>query len=90
MVPSSGTERWQLLNTLFEQALDLEPARRRAFIDETCGGDADLRREIDSLLEAAGDSSDFIAASVQLAARDLCAETAPRRFVREPAFPITR
>jgi len=28
---------------LFDRAIDLDPARRAAFLDEQCGADADLR-----------------------------------------------
>jgi WD40 repeat protein/predicted Ser/Thr protein kinase len=35
---------------LFDQAIDLDPARRAAFLDEQCGGDADLRAAVEDLL----------------------------------------
>jgi WD40 repeat protein/predicted Ser/Thr protein kinase len=35
---------------LFDQALDLEPARLAAFLDEQCQGDADLRAAVERLL----------------------------------------
>ena len=37
---------------LFSRACDLEPGVRAAFLDGACGGDADLRREVESLLLA--------------------------------------
>src|SRR5262245_53307120 len=36
---------------LFDQALDLDPARRAAFLDEQCQGDADLRAAVEKLLQ---------------------------------------
>ena len=36
---------------LFDQAIDLDPARRAAFLDEQCGGDADLRAAVEELLQ---------------------------------------
>jgi WD40 repeat protein/predicted Ser/Thr protein kinase len=36
---------------LFDQAVNLEPARRAAFLDEQCGGDADLRAAVEELLQ---------------------------------------
>src|SRR6516165_9545312 len=36
---------------LFEQAIDLDPARLAAFLDEQCGGDADLRAAVEELLQ---------------------------------------
>ena len=38
------------LKTLFEQALELPPDKRSAFLDVTCSGNTDLRRDLDSLL----------------------------------------
>src|SRR5215467_14639800 len=36
---------------LFDQALDLDPARLAAFLDEQCAGDADLRAAVERLLQ---------------------------------------
>jgi len=45
-------ERWQQVDRLLEQALEQEPDRRDAFLDQACQGDADLRQEVESLLSA--------------------------------------
>ena len=45
-------ERWQQIDKLLEQALEREPDRRGAFLDEACKGDAALRQEVESLLSA--------------------------------------
>src|SRR5262245_41518394 len=39
---------------LFDQAIDLGPARRAAFLDEQCQGDADLRAAVEELLHLDG------------------------------------
>jgi serine/threonine protein kinase len=44
------TKRWRQIEDLFQSALDCEPARRAAFLDSACGGDASLRQEVESLL----------------------------------------
>src|SRR6516225_678774 len=36
---------------LFDQAIDLDPARLAAFLDEQCQGDADLRAAVEKLLQ---------------------------------------
>src|SRR5215831_4469776 len=36
---------------LFDQALDLDPARLAAFLDEQCAGDTDLRAAVEKLLQ---------------------------------------
>ena len=45
-------ERWRQIEDLFHSALDREPARRAAFLDSACAGDASLRQEIESLLSS--------------------------------------
>ncbi|MFN0084423.1 MAG: protein kinase domain-containing protein [Blastocatellia bacterium] len=51
-------ERWQQIERIFEAALDCAPAKRTSFLDQACGEDSELRREVESLLladEAAAD-----------------------------------
>jgi predicted Ser/Thr protein kinase len=43
-------ERWQKIEEIFEAAAEREPRLRAAFLDEMCDGDAELRREVESLL----------------------------------------
>src|SRR5262245_49711884 len=43
-------ERRQQIERLFEAALELEEQNRAAFIEEACGGDESLRREVEALL----------------------------------------
>jgi eukaryotic-like serine/threonine-protein kinase len=43
-------ERWQQVADLYDAAIEREPEARRAFLAEACGDDADLRREVESLL----------------------------------------
>jgi eukaryotic-like serine/threonine-protein kinase len=45
-------ERWRHIEELFHSALDCGPARRAAFLDSACAGDASLRQEIESLLSS--------------------------------------
>jgi serine/threonine protein kinase/Tol biopolymer transport system component len=43
-------DRWQQIEDLCQSALEREPAQRNAFLQEACGGDEALRREVESLL----------------------------------------
>jgi hypothetical protein len=43
-------ERWQQIESLFQQALERNPGERNAWLLEACQGDSDLRREVASLL----------------------------------------
>ena len=40
------------LEEIFSAARDLPPVKRAAFLERTCGGDAELRQQVDSLLTA--------------------------------------
>ncbi len=43
-------EHWKQIEKLHHAALQLEPGQRGAFLQEACGSDEDLRRELESLL----------------------------------------
>ncbi len=45
---SSG--RWERTKEILEQALHLAPQERQAYLGAACGADADLRRELESLI----------------------------------------
>src|SRR6202035_2096878 len=45
---SSG--RWERTKEILEQALRLAPQERQAYLSAACGADADLRRELESLI----------------------------------------
>ncbi len=53
-------EQWKKIDELLDAALDLPPERHSAFLDEACDGDADLRRELESLLAAHQKAGSFI------------------------------
>jgi serine/threonine protein kinase len=44
-------ERYKQIDQVFQQALSQPPGRLDSFLKESCAGDADLRREVESLLE---------------------------------------
>ncbi len=47
---SGSDDRYARAKAVFFDACDVEPDRRAAFLDGACGGDAELRAEVDSLL----------------------------------------
>src|SRR6202165_1072759 len=51
-------ERWQQVDQLYHSALEREPGQRSAFLLEACGGDEELRREVESLLAQDGSTLD--------------------------------
>src|SRR5215831_11358316 len=43
-------EHWQKIEELYHTALEREAGRRAGFLEQACGGDEALRREVESLL----------------------------------------
>ena len=72
-------QRLRAVDALFQAALDLPPEQRRAFLDETCPDDAEIREEVNSLLSAHEEAKDFIEDSASDAAASLLAENRPKQ-----------
>ncbi len=49
-------ERYQRIKRVFTEACAVEPQRRDRFLDETCGDDVELRREVLALLASDGET----------------------------------
>lgn len=48
-------ERWQQIKTLLEEALEIPPGQRTAFLDRVCANDVEMRNELESLLSSNDD-----------------------------------
>jgi serine/threonine protein kinase len=46
-------ERYRQIDELFQAALEVEPAKRSAFVSSACGDDESLREEVEALLSSA-------------------------------------
>src|SRR4030095_16287019 len=55
-------ELWQRVDRLVEDALELAPAEREAFLKEACEDDPALRKEVEELLECDVRAGSFIQA----------------------------
>ena len=53
-------ERWTRVKAIFHDALARDPADRPAYLAEACGGDEDLRAELERLLEAQREAETFL------------------------------
>lgn len=53
-------ERWGEVESIFHKALEADESQRSSVIEESCAGDAELRREVESLLAHHSDSASFI------------------------------
>lgn len=56
--------RWLRVSEIFDRVADLDPAELRAALDRECGGDADLRSEVERLLRADAEGSDQLDAGI--------------------------
>src|SRR3954465_15990860 len=57
---STNAVRWTRVKAMFELAVTLESSEWPSFLDLQCGADEDLRREVESLLLAHDNSSNFL------------------------------
>ena len=65
-------ERWQRIERLYHAALEVEESRRPALLQDTCGGDEALRREVEVLLSREKRAEKFMEApALEVAAKTL-------------------
>jgi serine/threonine protein kinase len=67
--------RWEKIKEIYDRALDLSSEERDGFLAKACGDDADLCREVESLLAAHDDAGTFLQSpAVNFAAREIVAD----------------
>ncbi len=54
-------ERYEQLNDLFNEALELAPEQRARFLADACAGDESLRQEVEALLKVHENADSFLA-----------------------------
>src|SRR6476661_1838835 len=65
-------DRWKQLDGLLQLALEHPPEDRDSFIRQTCGGDANLERELRRLLQLHRDAGTFLESpAIEVAAQAL-------------------
>lgn len=74
-------DRWRKVDELFEAALDREPSDRAAFLDQACGSDRELRREVEKMLDIDNQAQDFIKTDVFNVAANLITERTPKKSI---------
>src|SRR5262245_53891642 len=52
--------RWQQIEDVYHAALERDETERRSFLDEACGGDEELREEVESLLLQEEEAVEFL------------------------------
>lgn len=77
-------DRWRQVEQLYDAAIELPVAERAKFVDEVCGDDDDLRRELLTLLAAEQEVGDFMESpALNIAARVVAQE---RSSIRQSSF----
>ncbi len=74
-------DRWQLLERLYHEALEYEPAARTEFVMRACAGDEELCSELIALLAYDGPAESFIERQAL--------EVAARALALDPQFEVT-
>ncbi|HEY0461376.1 MAG TPA: protein kinase [Pyrinomonadaceae bacterium] len=59
-MPTINPEKWREVKEILYAALRHSTAEREKFLDESCRDDADLRREVESLLESSEEAGTFM------------------------------
>jgi len=63
-------ERWREIERVYHLAREVTPDNRDSFLEQTCGGDGELRREVESLLNHADGAEQYLKGAVlKMAAR---------------------
>jgi len=71
-------ERWQQIKRLYYAALERGPEERAAFLEESCAGDEDLRREVESLIATQSGIDRFIESpAIEVVSKALARDQAP-------------
>src|SRR5262245_4842589 len=85
---AGSSDRYQLVESLYQRACDLPPDQRDAFLDAQCSDDPNLRAEVSSLLEHYHEASSNFLESTIHSLRD--AGAAPPFPQRIGAYAILR
>jgi serine/threonine protein kinase len=65
-------EHWATVKRIHQAALEIDASERAVFLEETCGGDETLRREVQSLLAYEAEAESFMeTAALEVTARAL-------------------
>lgn len=83
-------DQWRRIEELFYESLDLAPETRSTFLDERCGGDLELKQEVESLLNSAGRPLSLLEQPVQEAAHAMTAEVEAQTGILFPGAKFER
>jgi len=53
-------ERWQKIKNVFDAVQEIEPEKREKFLDDACGNNLDLRRQVEGLIDSLDNAESFL------------------------------
>ena len=77
----AALDHWAAVKRIHQSALDRDPSERDTFLDESCGGDESLIREVQSLLTYEHDAESFLDQPAMDVAPRLSSEPQEHRLV---------
>src|SRR6266550_5820045 len=76
-------ERWEQINEIYHDALEIDASEQPTFLAQACAGDAELRDEVESLIASHDEAGNFISdPALKVAARILSKDQAASRVGR--------
>lgn len=78
-----GKTRLEQIEEIYHAAIDQPPERRGAFLDDSCGSDGELRREVESLLRYDNSGADFIDSPPAMLAAEMFARQEEKSALTE-------
>jgi TolB-like protein/tRNA A-37 threonylcarbamoyl transferase component Bud32/Flp pilus assembly protein TadD len=82
------SQRWKQIEILFNESIALPEALRTDYLNEHCGDDLELRREVEELLFSSASDMTFLEQPVIEAAQDLASPAVPHTLL--PGDPVDR
>src|ERR1041384_2255440 len=89
-VSSAMPDRWERTEAALEAALQVSPDERAAVLDRVCENDAELRREVESLLAAHARPEEFPPPSAESFAAQFVVAAAARESSDRPGDVVGR
>src|SRR5262249_8428974 len=81
-------QRYEQVDKIFQSAVELAEVQRAAFLDRACAGDAELRKEVETLLAYDKRAQGFIESPVFEEAPELLEDDPTRTLVGETIGPF--
>lgn len=74
-------DRWERSKSIYWNAMEIDPSGRGPYLESACEGDPELRREVDSLIEAHHKAGDFIVSTAMKEAVKIMSSDGPQSLI---------